>query len=795
MAEVNKRGSSRRKGDEFQDLTALRIALENYIARKPFKMFLEYEKAESLDDIVLFQETHIKAYQVKYAVNPHDLYEPKDLIDPRGRVYLKKLSDSWYSIRESHPGRRLTAILCSNRSLGSALSDLVTSVGTFRPDVIEDRRRKKAKRLRIELASATGLDEETFRQFLTDFQFCVRQRNLPDLEQFIQSVLLDKELGIADTAIFLDLKDAIRRNAIYSQDAITIESLDRILDRLKSKLLIPQVFPVDQNHFVEQKALTKQLDSVLPQSDGGYLIVTGLPGSGKSTSLTTYFRELDRATYEVFSYYCFVDISDNAQKMRVRAESLRENLLSEFHRKYPDVLRRRYDYSESNFLVSLKTLAEYFVEQSRTFVIFLDGLDHAERLAPEVRETINSALPSKVPEGVVIVVGTQELHTWPHFLKRAKANPKTHIPMPLFTESETHDYLVNKREITGLSGANILDIHRKCEGLPLYLRYAAEFIISSGAISDAIAYLAPAEGGDIRSYYGLLWEEFDRVGMGDARHLCAVIACLRFLVHRDEFVRIQQSLSRPQFEDAYKIISHLLRNSDNRLVVFHSSFREFVISQLAKDWIREINVNIVDYLKSIEDSPRWYGYVFEYCFEISDYEYILNHVNADFVDRALLRFRPSQEIEDAFRWAIESAYKQQDIIQLSRLGPLKARTLERITHMLDRTLLAEVLIALGREQDVISFAYSAEADRWLVDKGTALSVLSALAEKGKLQLGQKLFRLFKDEFLETMSDDEDEADDEGLQIIGFARCLGIYSEDQERSLRWLSRYEFTPRPR
>ena len=792
MAEVNKRGSSRRKGDEYQDLTALRIALENYIARKPFKMFLEYEKADSLDDIVLFQETHIRAYQVKYAVNPLDLYELKDLTDPQSRVYLKKLSDSWYTIRESNPDNRLTACLWSNRGLDSALLVLVKPDGTFRPEVIEDSRRKKAKRLRNELASVSGLDEETFRQFLTDFQFCVRQPTLLELKQFIQSVLLDRELGISDISIFHDLKEAVEDTAIFSRDPITNESIDRLLERLQSKLLIPQVFPVNQDHFVEHKALTRQLDDLLPQIDGGYLIVTGLPGSGKSTSLTTYFRGLDRATYEVFSYYCFVDINDNAQKMRVRAESLRENLLNEFNRRYPDVLSRRYDYSEPNFLVSLKTLAKHYVEKGRKFVIFLDGLDHAERLEPEVRETLISALPPDLPEGVAIVVGTQELRKWPRFLKRARECPENHIQMPLFSASDTQDYLENKRGITGLSDAELVEIHRMCEGLPLYLQYAAEVILSSDTITGAIASLVPAEGGDILQYYELLWEEFEHFGMGSARHLCAAMACLRFSVHREELFTIQALLNRPEFEDAFKCMSHLLRNSDNRLGVFHNSFREFVIGQLAKGWIREIKESIVDFLKAIEDSPRWFGYVFEYCYETTDYDYILSNVNAEFVDRALLRFRPSVEIEDAFHWAIESAHKQQDIVQLSRLGPLKARTSERITHILDRTLLADALIALGREQDVISFAYSAGADRWLIDRVTTLNFLSALAEKGKLALGQKLFRAYTDEFLGPKSDTEDEVDDYGSQIIGTARCMGIYPEIIASPLHWLSQFAFTP---
>ena len=202
MAEANKRGSSRRKGDEYQDLTALRLALECYISRKPFQMFLEYEKAGNLDDIVLVQGTNIRAYQVKYAVNPLDVFRQDDFTDPASTVYFRKFADSWNALRGRYPDHELTVCLRSNRGLDAALVDLVTPGGTFKPKVIEDRRRRDAKKLRSELASASGLDKDTFRQFLAEFQFCVRQPTLLELKQYIQSVLLDRELGISDTAIF-----------------------------------------------------------------------------------------------------------------------------------------------------------------------------------------------------------------------------------------------------------------------------------------------------------------------------------------------------------------------------------------------------------------------------------------------------------------------------------------------------------------------------------------------------------------------------------------------------------------
>lgn len=789
MSEAGKRGSSRRKGDEYQDLTALRLALDSYITRKPFEMFLEYEQSGNLDDIVIFQGTEVFAYQVKYAVNTLDVYESSDFIAPESPVSLRRLADSWKAMRVRFPGHQLSARLCSNRALHPSLVDLVTSEGKFTQDVIEDRRRGDAKKLRSELASASGLDVSLFSLFLMDFQFVLRQPTLLELEEHIRTVLLDKELGLSDGTIFLELKDAVKHNAIFSRDAITAESIDNLLERLQSKLLIPQVFPINKDHFVEQKHLSVLLDRALLQINSGYLIVTGLPGSGKSTSLTQYFERLHRKEFEVFSYYCFVGVNDNAQRMRVEAESLRANLLCEFHRRYPGVLKRRFDYSERNFLECLSRLAKFFVDQGRRFIIFLDGLDHAERLEAEVRNSVISAMPSDIPQGVTIVVGTQELHKWPYFLKQARERPDNHIEMPLFSQAETRDYLENKRCISGLSHADIIEIHKKCEGLPLYERYVAEILTPSESLPEAIASLAPASGGDIRNYYGLLWDEFERVGMGEARHLCIVIACTRFNVHRDEFYSIA-AIARPAFEDAFKCIRHLLRDFDARLTVFHNSFREFVISQVSNGWVKEILRNICSFLKASKDTSRWFGHVFRYCYDAEDYSYVVETVNADFVDRALLHCRPSQEILDAIHWAVESAFRLEDVVQLSRLGALRFRTGERLEHNLNRALLADALLAQGREQDVISFAYSAEAEHWLVESHTSLAVLSRLGEEKRWELGRRLFKVFTDEFRGIQSDNVEE---ERLEVVGIARCLGMYSERQARPLRWLSGFTLVPR--
>ena len=790
MPNAAKTGSARRKGDDYQDLTALRLALDHYIAGTPFTMYLEFENSGNLDDIVFLRGKHIDAYQVRYSVSPHALYHFDDLTDTTSRVYLAKFSQSWAILRARFPDHRLTACLWTTRSLDADIADLVTPTGTFQPAVVDNRRRGAARQLRSCLQAAVGLDPEAFRAFLSAFQFLARRPTLADLEQHIRAVLLDQKLGFSDPAVFFRLKEVIQEHAVLSHDPITPDLLDTLFARFHTKLFVPQIFPVNRESLVDRTSFSYQLANSLRSADGTYLLITGLPGSGKSTALTTYFDGLDPAAYEVFRYYCFVGVNDNLQTLRIRAETFHANLLEAFHRRYPHILDRRFDYSQSHFLDSLRVLADYFLTHNRKLVLVLDGLDHAERLESATRDSVVSALPPSLPTNTVVVVGTQELHKWPHFLKQVRDSPDTHIPMPPFSRSDIHDYFTNKRGIPGLSHADIVELHKKSQGLPLHLRYTAEVLLSNDPPSAAIAALSPAISGDIRNYYAVLWDELDSVGSGTARHLCAVTACLRFAVHRNEFFALVRStMSRPVFEDAYKLISHLLRHSHDKLSVFHNSFREFVLDQLPNDWIRQVRSDIAAFLKREKDSPRWFAHVFQYCYDAADYSYSCTAVDAQFVERALARCRPSREILDALHCAIESAFQLQDLVHLSRLGILASRTEERLQHILDRPLLANTLLAQGRHEDVISFAYSREDDRWVVEHSTALAIVSALGRFGLLDVGRRLFGAFMDDF---RGFDMDTGDGGPTEIALLADCLGIYPDRPAKTLRCLSRFTFTP---
>jgi hypothetical protein len=779
-----KKGSSRRKGDEYQDLTAMRLALEMYIQKQEYQLFMEYEKAGSLDDIVIKRGSQTDAYQVKYAIHPNDLYSIENFSEHKSRVYFKKFADSWIFLRKDITSENLKLHLLTNRALDEDLSKIITDNGTFTQKFIEGKVYKRPREIHKMLQQTTQLNENDFKEFLKCFRFQVKQPSLDDLRQFIQGNLLDHQLGISDRAIFHIIKEIIEDYAISKHDALTPKLLDEVIKKTQSDYLLPQKFEVDRELFIEREELNCRLDEALQKIDGDYVVVTGLPGIGKSTSLTVYFddREKNRGN-TVVRYYCFVDINDNFQRRRLESQSLRVNLLSIMQNKFSKVLKRRFDYSEKNFYEALKLLGDSFHEKGRKLIIFLDGLDHAERMEEQIQETLLKSLPKTIPKGIVIVVGTQELHCWPIFLKRSRENLENHIRCPYFTMQQTEEYLVNKIRLKTLDAKHIREIHKKSEGLPIYLRYIAEKIVKSDDFTNEMVNFPSIPEGNIKHYYELLWQEFEK--KGKVRHLCGVLACLRFPVHKDELFDFQEEVSRPDFADCFNLVKHLLKMRENLVEIFHNSFREFVLSELDKDWLHDINVSITNHLKSQEWSDLWFSYVFEYAYLAKDYNYIIETINRKFVDLALARYRPDRDIYNAINWAVEAAKDEPDLVALSRLGALKYRTKDRMEDHLDREILFKTLIALGRWKDVVRYSYSLHHNQWLIDFSTALSLLPELAEQRKREIGAKLFEIFISSFEDSKFEDRSD-------LFNYAYCLGIYSKSLAQPMRWLSKTKIKP---
>jgi len=775
----SKTSSPIRRGFEYQDLTALSLALELFVENTDFRIYLEYGKPSGLDDIIVARGSEIHAYQVKHAENPLDAFRYEDFIENTDkRVHFGKFSAAWKDLRKRFPTDKITCHLLSNRSVDSTFTRIVDHRGCFTSQFIENKLYKEPRNFRAKLKEICNLEENEFRDFLASFRFDLNQRSLSEIEDLIKGSLLDHKLGIYEPSVFHELLDQIRKFSTERDDALTVSIFNRILQETENRYLLPQKFTVDYSSFVQLKTLTDKLDHMLSETNGEYIVVTGLPGSGKSTCLSVYLDSVEKKhDFVVVRYYCFVNVNDNRQKRRLEAQSLRINILSELQRNFSHILDRRFDFSGENFFTVLETLGKQFGAKGQKLVVFLDGLDHAERDG-EVLQNVLTTLPREIPKGVIFLIGTQELQRWqPLALKQGREG--RHISMPLFSLIETREFF--ERHGFFYMNERLKLIHKKSEGLPLYLKYVVQLLQEYGEDNLDIETLPPAEKGEIRTYYESLWAAFEGSGRGKAKYLCEVAACLNFKVHVEEFFSFQNEVPRTEFEDSFRAIRHLLRIEDLMMSIFHNSFRVFLLSRIDGGLKTEIIKIIATKLRAEKGGPRWYEYAFEYAFNAGEHKYILQEVNKKFVDNALVALRPNDDIIKGIGWAVEAARTSSDLVAMARLGPLHYRTNERLEH-LNRSLLAKVLLHLGRKEEVVGFSCVLQDNRWLVSNDVALDLIIWCAETGNNDLGSRLFKIFTGAFRP-----KDELQRE--EIVKIGRCLGLYGLNVGRNLRWLSHFQ------
>ncbi len=778
-----KRSSSRRKGDQYQDLMALRLALELYIEKKDFKLYMEYDTKGNLDDVVVFLENKILAYQIKYSVDPHASYKMIDFTDKEDpnnkRIFIKKFSDGWKDLKINYPNKEIKIYLTTNYSVENEINEIIDNQGFFIEKFIENKKRKKVRVNRNKLKDSCQLEEEEFIEFLRSFQFQFKEKNILNLIQYIQENLINTKLGIYDNSIYNILRVNFENYAIHRRDSIDSDFFKKIFEKETTKYLLHQVFEIDEDSFIEREVFNEDLKKIIQNTSGDYIIITGLPGSGKSTTLTRYIDQLRNLTeFEVVKYYCFVDINDNFQNLRLQAKTLRANLLDQIQEIFSEILDRRYDYTEQNFSYVLSKVGKYFEENKKKLLIFLDGLDHAEKMATEIQESLINSLPRSIPKGIAIIVGTQELHNWPIFLRAIKENPDQSIELPLFNLNETQDYLQKKFGENLLKERDLQELFRISEGLPIYLRYISELIKTFETFEEVINNLSPIINGEIKYYYDFLWSEFEQFGKGNVRHLCGVLACLRFQVKTEKLVNFQEVLNLPTFHDCFNLIKHLIKINNNFVSIFHNSFREYVLSQFDENHLRQINIGISNHLKNLELSDEWFSFMFDYAYQVGDYQYVLEKITNEFVDSALYNFRSEEDIGKAIFWAIKSAKKKKDLISLSRLATLKTITRQRVEYHMNWTLLSKVLLTLGEHNRVLKYTYSINQNKWLINISLALNLIIQLVKRDFKYLSKDLFQIFT----ETISFKKFEKIE---NFIKYCKCLGIHSNSIKDELFYL----------
>lgn len=195
---------------------------------------------------------------------------------------------------------------------------------------------------------------------------------------------------------------------------------------------------------------------------GGYVVITSDAGQGKSSIIAKLIADqgIDSSAYH------FIQFGSGANYPINLLRNLMARLILKYDLPEDYVKGESYPILCGNFLGVLKAIAEKGEQE----VIYIDGLDQLEMdssAAPNL-----SFLPSRLPLGIVIVVGTRPNTTFDQLILLTQSTPDDVYALPGLSR-EDFDLLLQHHSVSLLVALRD-SLHRRLHQNPLYLDLVAQ---------------------------------------------------------------------------------------------------------------------------------------------------------------------------------------------------------------------------------------------------------------------------------------------------------------------------------
>ena len=329
--------------------------------------------------------------------------------------------------------------------------------------------------------------------------------------------------------------------------------------------------------------------------EGGVRVLTGKPGSGKSTYLSKLHEVLIDEGYVCLRHHYHISPSDDDPQARLLAARVVEALkaqLKEHSEALGDLAHvNSRDVSLSEFMAALAAWAR---SQGQAAVLLIDGLDHAARYdaSSELKELLLGACHPQ--RGLWILLGMQEIaqDQLPQVVTDLAPEENWMVIRGLDDNAVERLVKENRAGLQLPEDATELRLFlRKIEeitkGNPLHLRYTLKEVagVSSGRIATAhdLSHVIPYDR-EIENYYEVLWRQLS----GVSRSMLMAISFVHEPLLEDEFLDFAGLLvdSVSDISEGFHSIRHLVDVKRYGVAFFHSSLELFVTEQA--EWRQQI---------------------------------------------------------------------------------------------------------------------------------------------------------------------------------------------------------------
>lgn len=583
-----------RQGLDYQDLWGLHLC-GDWLNNPDKYQWIWFETCPSddlqggffLDDIVLFDDQgRFHLYQVKHKQNPgDDAWNWEDFLT-RERGKNGQLKDSllqkWFKsfFKPDLEDRIGRAAFITN---GLAEDDINSILKNQKIDI--QTIQQQSPRLYETIRGQLG-NEEAIKSFFSSFEFLFGQHDASQFESQIRDFFYKKlratEGGV--NKLLLQIHTEARRP---HTGAIILEQIRQWCEFDQPRPLNEHFeIPTDFEFFdgVEHERIIKDLLCPL----GGIKVIYGKPGTGKSTYISKLHDLLREKGIISIRHHYHISPNDPDPLVRLRASRVIEALKAQF-KEYSEELGQLSQQNSGNVALHeyIAALAGYAKKERQSFVLIVDGLDHVLRQGHEDElRSFLSGICHPQP-GLWIVFGMQEI-------------AEQYLPQIVYEKTPKVKWIeikglnqgaVDRIFDTNIIGLNLPDrtdslcnlsdnLYQISKGNPLHLRYTLKQLknqLRDGLLTEfAFNYLLPYDG-DITNYYDSLWRRLP----SNAKTVGVIISCVEFQFKKSQLLDlISTFITNPAVvTESFLAVSHLLSENNEKLSVYHNSFRAFLANQ------------------------------------------------------------------------------------------------------------------------------------------------------------------------------------------------------------------------
>lgn len=633
------------------------------------------EVPQGLDDLVAQRrDGTFSMLQVKFTVDAHDTRNALtwDWLlghKPKGRSLLQK----WCGALSEIAAERVhTAALITNRIPSL---EFESTIDTSSLKVMLDR---VDAAIRTEIFGQLG-GEGRARDFFGRFEFRHSYQGADALERTIVDRFIPRHADRTGwLALFREAIDwAVRRNFPPPYGRITLEIVRGTVDVRRPRPL-EQSFRVPDGYRPPDEEFAARFLRDLDRTSA--VVLWGSPGQGKSTFLSYECRELEQRDLPYIRHHYFLDLGDRSDRFTLA--SVANSLISQMevrHFAHVQGLHMGPEHLRS----WIEACAMGYARDGKRFTVVIDGLDHVWRENDRDRQPLDSLFRAllPVPANVTLVIGTQKVSDEQlpsQFSRFVDASAWRELPQMSLVSIESWlraQFDAGRFELPDVRGpeagglVGLASAFQDITGShPLVLTYAFEALVKQSRVLDpsAVRANALAPDGDIRKYYGMLWQGLSNHAK-DALHLLADTGFIWPPLGLETCLGIEAGELSPA-------IGHLLHNKEAGQVAFHGSLYVFV-RELAEHGgrVQILLPRVVAWLQN--QSPRFHRWGWQWLYEAraGDPRNLLDRPDRNWVVESLAAAYPQTQIETILGSAEEIAFSNGDFAHAIRIRWLKTR--------------------------------------------------------------------------------------------------------------------------